>query len=103
MTAIAAALDVLFADAHLARDVVYTAEGGAPSLVRAILRRPDRVFEFGETRLHAATTMLDIRVADAPSLAEGDRFELDGVSYVVQGEPSRDAERLIWTAELREA
>ena len=28
----AAALDALFADAHLARDVVYTAEGGAPSL-----------------------------------------------------------------------
>lgn len=53
--------------------------------------------------MHAATTLLDIRVADAPSLAEGDGFQFDGVSYVVQGEPSRDAERLIWTAELREA
>ncbi|MCB1352091.1 MAG: hypothetical protein KDK03_05085 [Rhodobacteraceae bacterium] len=50
MTAFAAALDALFADAHLARDVVYTAAGGAPALVRAILRRPDDVTGFGEAR-----------------------------------------------------
>ena len=33
-SAFASALDALFADAHLARDIVYIAEGGAPSLVR---------------------------------------------------------------------
>ena len=43
MSAFAVALDALFADAHLARDIVYTAEGGASLLVRAILRRPDDV------------------------------------------------------------
>jgi hypothetical protein len=42
-SAFASAVDALFADAHLARDIVYIAEGGAPSLVRAILRRPDDV------------------------------------------------------------
>lgn len=51
MTAFADALDALFADAHLARDAVYTAEGGAPSLVRTILRRPDDVTGFGEARI----------------------------------------------------
>ena len=87
----------------MARDATFTPKGGSAVSVRVVLRRPDRVFEFGETRLHAATTLLDIRVADAPSLAKGDGFQFDGVSYVVQGEPRRDAERLIWTAELREA
>lgn len=53
MTVFAAALDALFADADLARDVVYTAEGGAPALVRAILRRPDDVTGFGEGRLNS--------------------------------------------------
>jgi len=103
MSAIAAAFETLFADPNMARDATFTPKGGSAVPVRVVLRRPDRVFEFGETRLHAATTLLDIRVADAPSLAEGDGFQFDGVAYVVQGEPSRDAERLIWTAELREA
>ena len=43
MTAFAAALDALFADAHLARDVVYIAEGGAPRWSAPIARRPDDV------------------------------------------------------------
>ena len=38
-SAFASALEALFADAHLASDIVYIAEGGAPSLVRAILVR----------------------------------------------------------------
>ncbi|MEQ8639395.1 MAG: hypothetical protein RIE31_02110 [Alphaproteobacteria bacterium] len=103
MSAIAAAFETLFADPNMAREASFTPSGGSAVPVRVVLRRPDQVFEFGETRLHAATTLLDIRVADAPQLAEGDGFQLDGVSYVVQGEPSRDPERLIWTAELREA
>ena len=64
MTGIKAALDALFADAHLARDVVYTAEGGAPVLVRAILRRPDDVTNFGDARIWSETTRLDLRLAE---------------------------------------
>ena len=78
MSGIKAALDALFADAHLARDVVYTAEGGAPSLVRAILRRPDDVTGFGEARLWSETTRLDLRVAEVASPRPGDRIEIDG-------------------------
>jgi hypothetical protein len=32
---------------------------------------------------------------------EGDTLEIDGVTYVIQGEPLRDSERLIWTIEAR--
>ncbi|MDX5369077.1 MAG: hypothetical protein LPL29_06840 [Alphaproteobacteria bacterium] len=103
MTAFAAALDALFADAHLARDVVYTAEGGAQSLVRAILRRPDDVTGFGEARLWSETTRLDVRVAEVPAPRPGDRIEIEGEAYLVQGEPVRDRERLVWTVDLRPA
>ena len=103
MTAFASALDALFADAHLARDVVYTAEGGAPSLVRAILRRPDDVTGFGEARLWSETTRLDVRVAEVPAPRPGDRIETEGEAYLVQGEPVRARERLVWTVDLRPA
>jgi hypothetical protein len=103
MTAFAAALDALFADAHLARDVIYTAEGGAPSLVRAILRRSDDVTGFGEARLWSETTRLDLRVAEVPAPRLGDRIEIEGEAFLVQGEPVCDRERLIWTVDLRPA
>src|SRR5690606_10062381 len=103
MTAFAAALDALFADVHLARDVVYTAEGGAPALVRAILRRPDDVTNFGDARIWSETTWLDLRLAEVPQPRPGDRIEIDGEAFLIQGEPVRDRERLVWTVDLRPA
>ena len=102
-SAFASVLDALFADAHLARDVVYTAEGGAPSLVRVILRRPDDVTNFGETRIWSETTRIDLRVAEVPAPRPGDRLEMDGDAFLIQGEPVRDRERLVWTVDLRPA
>ena len=103
MSAFAVAIDALFADAHIARDVIHTADGGAPMLVRAILRRPDDVTAFGEARLWSETTRLDLRVAEVEEPRSGDRIEFDGNAYLIQGEPVRDTERLIWTVELRPA
>ncbi len=110
MTAFAAALDALFANAHLAREVVYTAEGGAQALVRAILRRPDDVTGFGEARIWSETTRLDLRLAEVPSPRPGDRIEIPGSgpgqageAFLIQGEPVRDRERLVWTVDLRPA
>lgn len=102
MSIFAEAIDDLFADPNLARDAVWRAGGtGAPVTVRIVLRQPDRTGGFGETRLLAATTVIEVRTAEVPELAEGDGFEIDGAIYVVQGEPVRDSERLVWTVELR--
>ena len=103
MTGLKAALDALFADAHLARDVVYTAEGGAPVLVRAILLRPDDVTNFGDARIWSETTRIDLRVAEVPAPRPGDRIEIDSDAFLIQGEPVRDRERLVWTVDLRPA
>lgn len=102
-SAFASALDALFADAHLGRDIVYTAEGGSPTLSRAILRRPDDISSFGEARLWSETTRLDLRLAEVASPRPGDRIEIDGEAFLIQGEPVRDRERLVWTVDLRPA
>ncbi|WP_420029473.1 head-tail joining protein [Rhodovulum visakhapatnamense] len=82
---------------------VYTAEGGAPSLVRAILRRPDGITGFGDARLWSETTRLDLRLAEVANPRRGDRVEIDGEAFLIQGEPVRDRERLVWTVDLRPA
>ena len=101
MTALAMALDALFADANIARDAVYIADGGAPVLVRVVARRADDVTGFGEARLWSETTRIDLRVAEVPEPRPGDRIEIDGDAFLIQGEPMRDSERLIWTVDLR--
>ena len=101
MSAFAAAVDVLFADPNIGKDAVYTPEGGTPVPVRIIARRADEVTGFGEARLWSETTRIDLRVAEVPNPRPGDRIEIDGDAFLVQGEPVRDAERLIWTVEGR--
>ena len=104
MGVFAEAIDDLFADPNLARDAAWRAGGtGAPVTVRIVLRQPDRIGSFGETRLLTATTVIDVRTVEVAELAEGDGFEIEGETFVVQGEPVRDSERLVWTAELRQA
>jgi hypothetical protein len=104
VTAFAVATDVLFADPHLARDAVYRpggAGGGIP--VRVMLRRPDRIESFGETRIASSTTMLDVRASEIVEPMAGDTLELDGRTVVVQGTPILDAEGLVYTVDTRPA
>jgi hypothetical protein len=97
-------LDTLFADPNLAGDAVHRAGGAHPGIpVRVIVRRPDRIGDFDETRIASETTTFDVRTAEIAEPAEGDTLDVDGVTYVIQGTPVRDAERLIWTIELRRA
>lgn len=103
MSAFAAAAGVLFADPNIGLDAVYTAEGGAPLLVRAVARRADEVTSFGDARLWSETTRVDLRMAEVPAPRPGDRIEIDGEAFLIQGEPVRDRERLIWTVDLRPA
>jgi hypothetical protein len=102
MNAFAAAIDALFADPNLAVDALYRADGADPGIpVRVIVRRPDRIGDFGETRIASETATFDVRTAEIAGPAEGDTLDVDGVTYVIQGTPVRDAERLIWAIEAR--
>ena len=103
MSVFAAAIDNLFADPHLARDATYIADGGAPQPVRVVSRRADEVAGFGDARLWSEATRIDLRVAEVPNPRPGDRVEIEGDAFIIQGEPVRDRERLIWTVDLRPA
>lgn len=103
MSVFAAAIDTLFADENIARDAIYVADGGTAVLVRAVLRRADDVTTFGAALLWSDTTRIDLRVAEVPNPRPGDRIEIDGEAFNIQGEPMRDHERLVWTVDLQPA
>ena len=103
MTAFTAILDALFADPNIGREAVYIADGGAPVLVRVVSRQADAISDFGDGRLWSETTRVDLRVAEITAPRPGDRLEMDGDAFLIQGEPVRDRERLVWTVDLRPA
>ena len=101
MNALGAAFDALFADPNVGRDAVYTPAGGEPVTVRIVPRRADTISEFGDARVWSETIRLDVRVSEVAEPRPGEAFEIDGEAFVVQGQPVRDRERLVWTVELR--
>jgi hypothetical protein len=104
VTAFAAALDALFADPSLSVAATWRPGGtdaGAP--VRVVRLSPDRITSFGDSHFVTDAVHLEIRVAEAPALARGDLIEIAGESFEIIGEPIRDRERLLWTAEARAA
>lgn len=86
---------------HLGVAAVYIPDGGVPVDVRVIAKRADEIVGFGDTRIHAATAVFDVRISDIATPRPGDRLTVDGSEYVVQGEPVRDSECLIWTLDTR--
>jgi hypothetical protein len=98
-----ATIDTLFADDNIATDASYTAEGGSPVLVRVVARRADSITGFGEAKLWSETQRFDLRVSEVANPRPGDRLEIGSEAFLIQGEPVRDAERLIWTVDLRPA
>jgi len=103
MNAFSLAAAALFKDPNIGCDAVYTPKGSAPQLVRVVARRADDIASFGEARLWSETTRLDVLVAEVRSPRPGDRIEIDGDAFIIQGEPVRDRERLIWTLDLQAA
>jgi hypothetical protein len=101
MTAFAGLVDRLFADPNIGREASYEPANGPPVSVRVVDRRADTVTEFGGARLWSETTRLDVRVAEVPDPRPGDCLVLDGVTLVIQGQPARDRERLVWTLDTR--
>ena len=98
MTAFADAFDDLFADPNMAVTVSYQGRS-----IRALVRRPDRNIEFSDITVQTSTAVFEIRRREVPAPQTGDVIVHDGDSFVVQGEPRLDAERLVWTLDTRPA
>ena len=104
MTAFATAMDMIFTDPNMAVDALWFAGGTGPGVaVRVIRKSPDEITPFGAGRILSETTRLDARVADMPWPAPDDLINIGIESFVIQGEPKLDRERLIWTLDTRPA
>ena len=95
MSAFSAAIDGLFRDPNIAREAVHIAADGVPRLVRVVTRRADQITGFGDARLWSETTRIDLRVAEVANPRPGDRIEIDGEAFLIQGEPVRDRDEWV--------
>lgn len=103
MGTFAAMVDALFLNESMAVDASYVPVAGDPATVRVMQKRPDEVTDFGAARLWSEATVFDLRVSDVAAPAAGDQIVIGTETFVVQGEPKRDRERLIWTLDTRPA
>ena len=102
MNAFATAMNMIFADANIAVDALWLANGTGPGVsVRVIRKSPDEITPFGAGRILSETTLLEARVADMPTPASGDLIRIGAEDFLLQGEPKLDRERLIWTLNMR--
>lgn len=98
--AFAAAVDALFADPNLGADALWKPGGVGGVPVRIVRKAPDQVEPFGDSRAVLGSVAVDLRCAEAPTLAEGDVIEIGGAASRVIAEPLADALGLIFTVEL---
>ena len=103
MSAFAEALGLLFADPNISVELWYRDVAGQFTRARGILRRPDEITEFGSARLLSDTTRIDVRVVDIPEPRPQEQILIGEETFLIQGEPRRDRERLIWTIDLSPA
>ena len=103
MTVFAVALDLLFADQNLAQEAWHRDCEGQFTRIRIIMRRNDDVSTFGAARLVSETMRFDVRVSDLPAPRPDEQILLGEETFLIQGEPIRDRERLIWTIEAAPA
>jgi hypothetical protein len=103
MTAFALAIDLLFADANLAHEAWHRDSEGQFTRIRIIPRRNDAVNEFGAARLVSETFRFDVRVSELPAPCRDEQILFEDETFLIQGEPIRDRDRLIWTIEATPA
>lgn len=102
MTVFAAAIAAIFADPNIGEDALWRAGGtGAPVMVRVVRRRGDRVGLWNEGRYATDSEILEVATEQVAVLDPGDTFQIGTAIFAVAGEPLRDPQRLVWTAQVR--
>jgi hypothetical protein len=100
MNAFGTAIDILFADPNLRDVAVYMPAHGASKEVYVISHKPDAFISVGDSFVATPTLMIDVRVADCPTVSSGDRFLIANRMYTVQGEPKSDGGNLAWRVDV---
>lgn len=96
MSAFAAAMDALVADANLGTEAIYRQGGsGTPVSLRVLRSSPDRVADAFGTGILTATDILSVAMAALPAVAASDTFTLGPDTLTVQ-HAERDAAGIAW-------
>ncbi len=104
MNAFAAAMDRIFGNVTMAVDAYWISTGTTEEhAIRVIRRAPDEISSFGSARILSDTFIVDVRVSELANPRPDDLILFGTESFVIQGEPVRDRERLVWTLDLRPA
>lgn len=99
---LAADTAAIFADPHgPAVDAVYTDYLGQESPVRVIPDQGDAQSPFGAAQFVSASSVFSIRVEQVPQPRAEERLTVAGAHYRIQGQPVRNARRLLWRVEAR--
>lgn len=103
MQAFRDAIRIIFADENMTVPAIWKPRGESRTVhLRAFRRSPDALSQFGESALVSDQTVMDVMVEDAPTIGVGDILIADSEWFVVQSEPIRERQRLVWTLDLRE-
>lgn len=94
MTVFSSAIQTLFNDQNLAVNATFIPQIGVSKAVRVITRAPDVYQNIGQSVIETPSLVLEVQVADCPTVSQGDQFIINSAAYTVQGEPRRDSERL---------
>lgn len=103
MNAFAAAVDLLFTDPNIAIEAWHRGGDGQFTRLQIVPRRSDSVTGFGDARLWSETFRFDVRVSELPAPRPQEQILVGDETFLIQGEPVRDRERLIWTVEAAPA
>lgn len=100
MTAFSIAIQTLFNDRNVSRDAFFLPLMGSNKAVRVITRAPDIYQNIGQSVIETPSLVLEVQVADCPTIVPGDQFMVNGITYSAQGVPRRDSEQLVWQVDV---
>ncbi len=96
------AVDAVFAAFGI--DATYVPQSGDPLPIRVVSKQKDQSIAFDMARVSVSSRIFEVRIAEVAAPQDGDSLTVNGVTYLVQGEPqSLDIDRLIWTLDTRPA
>ena len=99
MTAFSVGVNAMFIDRNMAADATWQTGVSAPVAARVMLRKPDAVMGYGESRITSATVLIHVRAGEVAQPGQGDTVTVGAVSYRIIGQPERDSLNLTWRCE----
>ena len=84
----------LFQDANLVTVAMYVPLHGSQKHVSVIAHKPDEFHTIGESIIATPTLTIDVAVSSCPDITPGEKFIIEGKTFIVQGEPKMDQNNL---------